>query len=117
MGGAVRAVTAPVAKVVQAVAKPVVDVVASATGGKTSGQKQAEAQTQAAQAETKAVQAQVAQMQEAVEKPKLRQATESEERMGSRLRGARRRGRQLLSDVRLNAESGIQTLGGGNNLG
>jgi hypothetical protein len=116
MGGAVRAVTKPVAQVVQAVAKPVVDVVSAATGGKTSGQKQAEAQTQVAQAQTQAVQAQVAKMQEAVEKPKMRQATEGEERMGARMRGARRRGRSLLSDARLNAESGVQTLGSGQQL-
>jgi hypothetical protein len=37
--------------------------------------------------------------------------------MGARMRGARRRGRQLLSDARLNAESGVETLGGGNSLG
>jgi hypothetical protein len=37
--------------------------------------------------------------------------------MGARMRGARRRGRQLLSDARLNAESGVETLGGGQSLG
>jgi hypothetical protein len=45
------------------------------------------------------------------------QASRAEEQAGSRLRGSRRRGRQLLSDARLNPEAGIQTLGGGNNLG
>ena len=40
-----------------------------------------------------------------------------DEEQGARMRGARRRGRQLLSDARLNAESGVQTLGGGQNLG
>lgn len=99
MGGAVKAVV-----------RPVTDVVASVTGGKTSGQKQAEAQAQSARA-------QVAQMQESAEKPVERRASASEELMGSRMRGARRRGRQLLSDARLNSEPGVQTLGGGNNLG
>jgi hypothetical protein len=50
----------------------------------------------------------------ASEKPK---ASRMDEEQGARMRGARRRGRQLLSDARLNAESGVQTLGGGNNLG
>jgi len=36
--------------------------------------------------------------------------------MGARMRGARRRGRSLLSDARLNAESGIETLGSGQQL-
>jgi len=40
-----------------------------------------------------------------------------DEEQGARMRGARRRGRQLLSDARLNAESGVQTLGGGQSLG
>ncbi len=39
-----------------------------------------------------------------------------DEEQGARMRGARRRGRQLLSDARLNAESG-ETLGGGQSLG
>jgi hypothetical protein len=46
-----------------------------------------------------------------------RRASAADEMMGARMRGARRRGRQLLSDARLNAEPGVQTLGGGNNLG
>jgi len=50
-------------------------------------------------------------------KPGLTQASQAQEQAGSRMRGARRRGRSLLSDARLNAESGIETLGGGNNLG
>jgi hypothetical protein len=50
------------------------------------------------------------------EKP-VAQASRSEEEMGAKMRGARRRGRQLLSDSRLNPESGVETLGGGNNLG
>lgn len=44
-------------------------------------------------------------------------ASRMDEEQGARMRGARRRGRQLLSDARLNAESGVETLGGGNNLG
>jgi hypothetical protein len=40
-----------------------------------------------------------------------------DEEQGARMRGARRRGRQLLSDARLNAEAGTQTLGGGQSLG
>jgi hypothetical protein len=50
-------------------------------------------------------------------KPVERRASANEEMMGARMRGARRRGRSLLSDARLNAESGVQTLGGGNSLG
>lgn len=50
------------------------------------------------------------------EKP-VQKATQSQEEQGARMRGARRRGRQLLSDARLNPEAGIETLGGGNNLG
>ena len=47
----------------------------------------------------------------------MSKASRSEEEMCAKMRGARRRGRQLLSDARLNAEAGIQTLGGGNSLG
>ena len=44
-------------------------------------------------------------------------ATQSQEEAGARMRGAKRRGRQLLSDARLNPEMGMQeTLGGGNSL-
>ena len=50
----------------------------------------------------------------AAEKPK---ASRMDEEQGARMRGARRRGRQLLSDARLNAEPGVQTLGGGQSLG
>lgn len=57
----------------------------------------------------------IAQAQEA-EKPVVK-ASAAEEQAGARLRGARRRGRQLLSDTRLNPEAGVETLGGGNNLG
>jgi hypothetical protein len=44
-------------------------------------------------------------------------ASRMDEEQGARMRGARRRGRQLLSDARLNAESGVETLGGGQSLG
>lgn len=44
-------------------------------------------------------------------------ATRSEEEAGARMRGSRRRGRQLLSDARLSGEMGVETLGGGSNLG
>jgi hypothetical protein len=46
----------------------------------------------------------------------IEKASAMDEQQGARMRGARRRGRQLLSDARLNPESG-QTLGGGNSLG
>ena len=46
-----------------------------------------------------------------------RRASRSEEEMGARMRGARRRGRALLSDARLMGELGVETLGGGQNLG
>jgi hypothetical protein len=49
--------------------------------------------------------------------PKINKASAADEMMGARMRGARRRGRQLLSDARLNAEAGVETLGGGTNLG
>lgn len=42
-------------------------------------------------------------------------ASAMDEQQGARMRGARRRGRQLLSDARLNT-AGSETLGGGNNL-
>lgn len=48
--------------------------------------------------------------------PGVTQATQEQEREGSRMRGARRRGRQLLSDARLTGEMGMETLGGGSNL-
>ena len=52
----------------------------------------------------------------AAEKPAQPKASRMDEEQGARMRGARRRGRQLLSDARLNAESG-ETLGGGQSLG
>lgn len=50
-------------------------------------------------------------------KPAEPKASRMDDEQGARMRGARRRGRQLLSDARLNAESGVQTLGGGQSLG
>ena len=42
----------------------------------------------------------------------VERATQSQEEAGAKMRGAKRRGRQLLSDARLNAEMGMQeTLG------
>jgi hypothetical protein len=49
-------------------------------------------------------------------KPGVTQATQAQEQAGSRMRGARRRGRALLSDARLMGELGVETLGGGTNL-
>jgi hypothetical protein len=52
------------------------------------------------------------------ENKKPEQATQAQEEAGAKMRGAKRRGRQLLSDARLNPEMGMQeTLGGGNSLG
>ena len=53
----------------------------------------------------------------AAEKKPEAKASRMDEEQGARMRGARRRGRQLLSDARLNAEAGTQTLGGGQSLG
>jgi hypothetical protein len=88
MGGAVKAVQKPI----QAVAR----TVSGAIGGKP----QAQAPAPAAE----------------VAKPVERRASAADEMMGARMRGARRRGRSLLSDARLNAESGVQTLGSGQQL-
>ena len=42
----------------------------------------------------------------------VEKATQAQEEAGAKMRGAKRRGRQLLSDARLNAEMGMQeTLG------
>ena len=47
----------------------------------------------------------------------VERATQSQEEAGAKMRGAKRRGRQLLSDARLNAEMGMQeTLGSKQNL-
>lgn len=51
------------------------------------------------------------------DKAKKPQVTQAQEEAGARMRGARRRGRQLLSDSRLNPEMGMQeTLGSNQNL-
>ena len=52
----------------------------------------------------------------AVSKP-MAKASAADEMMGARMRGARRRGRALLSDARLSSEAGMETLGGGQSLG
>ena len=49
--------------------------------------------------------------------PVVEKATKSQEEAGARMRGAKRRGRMLLSDTRLNPEMGMQeTLGSNQNL-
>ena len=48
---------------------------------------------------------------------KVPKASRMDEEQGARMRGARRRGRALLSDARLSSETGIETLGGGQSLG
>jgi hypothetical protein len=93
MGGAVKSVQKPF----QAVAR----AVSGAVGGKPQAQAPAPAPAPAAE----------------VAKPVERRASRMDEEQGARMRGARRRGRSLLSDARLSAESGVETLGGGNNLG
>ncbi len=60
---------------------------------------------------------QIVEQSKPAEKPGTTQATQAQEQAGSRMRGARRRGRALLSDARLMGETGVETLGGGNNLG
>ncbi len=62
---------------------------------------------------------QVVEQSKPAEKPgttQANQATQAQEQAGSRMRGARRRGRALLSDARLMGEMGVETLGGGSNL-
>ena len=49
--------------------------------------------------------------------PVVEKATQSQEEAGARMRGAKRRGRMLLSDTRLNPEMGMQeTLGSSQSL-
>jgi hypothetical protein len=48
---------------------------------------------------------------------KVSRASAMDEMMGARMRGARRRGRSLLTDARLTSDAGAETLGGGQNLG
>ncbi len=51
------------------------------------------------------------------EAEKTTQVTQGQEESAAKLRGARRRGRQLLSDARLNADMGMkETLGSTQNL-
>jgi hypothetical protein len=102
MGGAVAAVTKPVTKAIQQVVGGASKAANTIVGNKP--------EAPAAPAPAAAPAAEAA-------KPVERRASASDEMMGARMRGARRRGRSLLSDARLNAESGVQTLGGGTNLG
>ena len=51
------------------------------------------------------------------EMTKVTKASRMDEEQGARMRGARRRGRALLSDARLSSETGMETLGGGQSLG
>ena len=92
MGGAVARVASPVVRAVDKVADTNI-----------SGRNPKQAQVQAP-APAQAV-------------AEIARASRAEEEMGARMRGARRRGRQLISDARLNPEAGVETLGGGNNLG
>jgi len=58
----------------------------------------------------------VAEVKKEVETP-VEKATQAQEEAGAKLRGARRRGRQLLSDARLNSEMKTQeTLGSSQTL-
>lgn len=64
-----------------------------------------------------AVQQVATKMKEQLPEPGVEKATQAQEQEGAKMRGARRRGRQLLSDARLMGEMGVETLGGGSNLG
>jgi hypothetical protein len=100
MAGAVAPIVKPITKVVDRVAGT------DLSGGK--------AREQVAQANAK-----VAEMQANatdVATKATSSASRNQELEGSRLRGARRRGRQLLSDARLNPETGVQTLGSSQSL-
>jgi hypothetical protein len=96
--------------VVAPIVKPVAKVVDKAVGTDLSGQKAKQAQAQVAQQAKAFADMSKEERQEA-------RVTAGEEQAGARMRGARRRGRMLLSDSRLNPEAGVETLGGGNNLG
>jgi hypothetical protein len=100
MGGAVAPIVKPITKVVDRVAGT------DLSGGKAREQV-AQANAKVAEMQTKAAD---------VAEKATSSASKIEELQGSRLRGARRRGRQLLSDARLNPETGVQTLGSGQSL-
>jgi hypothetical protein len=95
--------------VVAPIVKPVAKLTDKLVGTDLSGKK-AQAQVQQAQAKVAEMQA-----EKSAETP-MSKASRAEEESGARMRGARRRGRQLLSDARLNAETGVQTLGSSQNL-
>jgi vacuolar-type H+-ATPase subunit H len=68
-------------------------------------------------AESKPQQEAVAAVVKKAEAEKTTQVTQGQEESAAKLRGARRRGRQLLSDARLNPEMGMkETLGSTQNL-
>ena len=100
-------------KFVKSVTKPVTKVLGKATDvlGITDikGQKEAERAVEVSRRESEIATA------------KLKENAEREQRLlGQQMaarRRARRSGKGLLSDARLNAEVGVETLGGGNNLG
>ncbi len=61
--------------------------------------------------------AEAAAAEKKAEAEKTTQVTQGQEESAAKLRGARRRGRQLLSDARLNADMGMkETLGSTQNL-
>jgi hypothetical protein len=99
MGGAVAPIVKPITKVVD-----------KAVGTDLSGGK-AKAQVAQQAAQLKSYQ------DMSKEERQESKASMADEMQGARMRGAKRRGRQLLSDARLNPEVGIETLGGGNSLG
>ena len=104
-------------KLVKSIAKPVVKAVSQVTDAvgitDIKGQKEDAARSQAI--------AESAKRENEVIIAKARADAEKEQRLLGQQMAARRRARRssggLLSDTRLNPETGIQTLGGGNNLG
>jgi uncharacterized membrane protein YqiK len=104
-------------KAFKSITKPIAKVVGKATDivGITDikGQKEDAARSQAM--------AESAKRENEVAIAKAKAEAEKDQRLLGQQMAARRRARRsgggLLSDARLNAESGIQTLGGGNNLG
>ena len=68
-------------------------------------------------AESKPMQEATAAVVKKAEAENTTQLTQGQEESAAKLRGARRRGRQLLSDARLNPEMGMkETLGSTQNL-
>jgi uncharacterized membrane protein YqiK len=106
-----------VKKLVKSVTRPIVNVVGKATDAigitDIKGQKEDASKAQAM--------AESAKRESEVAAAKAKAEAEKDQRLLGQQMAARRRARRsgggLLSDARLNAESGIQTLGKGNNLG